>query len=684
MIEASTNIQSRVADLVREYVGFLESTLASGPGDLPWKINSVPVPGVLEWNNRENIDSGASGIILFLLEQCRQTGEEKILSTVDKSINNLLIYCQNNPTQNYSLYTGRAGVVYALIQRYLLKKDAKLIEKCLELIKPANQDFLYSTYTSDYLYDGRAGTLLVILHLYLISKEQFLLGYIDEFTRVIVSNARWSREGACWQSAEEVNLRAAPGFAHGAAGIQYVLQQLNQYCPNDALRFVLGETDRYIESCWVENLGNWGDFRINCSDQATLHAYRELYLREGLRGFGPKDDCCWANGTAGVLFSYLPTGYPRNFGTAIHTLTQKITGGNTEHKGLYRGVAGVGLYFLSQWEREEEYAPRGLALQLAGRLLPRLTKVNTDGGLLQGELGDVYFLLKAVHPHKRTENILIPFLDGAADGAAPGIRLSINLIELEKELLSQRLPGTVHLLHAISPGLLEGYFKKSAAEKPAWGIERFARFVEQIIEAKALPAVHAQLADLYHFEHEKLAFYEMTTKSSWQMYLDKRLRHDKNVRDLNEPDEWLARQVVAIGATTKIISTKWDWSASNEGSITDHDQTRQKYITNMTSPPGQFECILSVSEEFDEMGISIPLSFRLILHQFDEPTPVAQATKNIGRYIQALPKAALKGLLVELESLDATNFEDFMAFADTMAIRIIKMWLLRGVLVIKT
>src|SRR5579872_3650834 len=119
----------------------------------------------------ENIDTGTSGMLLLILDMYQRTQKPSYLAFANDAILRLVEWCRSHPTNNYALYTGRGGVAYLLIRRYMLDGDRSYLHLATELLKPANDRFLHSRYTTDYLYDGRAGTLLVLAYLYRMTGE---------------------------------------------------------------------------------------------------------------------------------------------------------------------------------------------------------------------------------------------------------------------------------------------------------------------------------------------------------------------------------------------------------------------------------------------------------------------------------------------------------------------------------
>ncbi|HEY8894693.1 MAG TPA: lanthionine synthetase LanC family protein, partial [Niastella sp.] len=230
MVDPILSTNTAIIELAEQYA----TVLISGGITKSGYFNSkpvVPCSDLLPWHNRENIDSGASGIVLFLIELYKQSANNRYLQLAGEIIDNILAYCRNNDTNNYSLYTGRAGVVYVLLEYWRLTQNDDLIKEALSLIRPCNKGFLNSDHSSDYLYDGRAGTLLVLFCLYQFTKESFLTGYIDQFVTAITGNMQSSADGFYWCAKGELAIRPSCSFAFGTAGIKYVFTQLRKYMP---------------------------------------------------------------------------------------------------------------------------------------------------------------------------------------------------------------------------------------------------------------------------------------------------------------------------------------------------------------------------------------------------------------------------------------------------------------------
>lgn len=630
----------------------------------------------LQWKNPESVDSGTSGIVLFLLELYRKTEEQQYLDAVNNAVNELIAYCKNNSTNNYSFYTGRGGVIYTLMQVYKTTGDYNLIQECQEMIKPANKEFLQSKYISDYLYDGRAGTLLIILQLYLICKDDSLLEYIDSFTNKIITNARLTQNGICWCGEEGLNLRPSCGFAHGAAGIRYVLSQLRTYFGNTSLTLLIDETDKYIDSCWVEEFGNWGDFRADILNAADLKKYKESYTHD-LVLFIPQDDCSWANGTAGVLFASDDKGAYSE--AAMDKLIAAIANNEIAACGLYDGLPGLGMFLLTGANRVSDYLLEKIKNKIAyGRLAT--AEINLQGGLMHSRLGGVYFLLKSLGNETLSENVLFPFIYDYDTQYEPVVDLSIDAAHVRRELLSKNYPRLVYLLQkAAADGFNE--FLERSEDDPKDEMQRFSSFMENESASIVSPSLHERLMDLYYFENEKFKFYYSQTRSPLQVYLDDLYSQDTNLEYLNRPDAWLLKQTLTVSDKIRIVYTRWDWSFVDDFKQMQNKGTLEKLVTNLTAPSQKHEYIFQPAGRLEFTEVSLVMALKLVVHRFDSLRTVGQALTEIRYYLQSLSEKGLDDFLIAVGAARSSNPAEFLQRLDKMVLDQVRPLVGRNILV---
>lgn len=622
-------------------------------------------PALLHWNNPENVESGRSGDVLFLLELYRQTGEERYLHAVNGAVQDLLDYCEAHPTYNYSLYTGRGGVIWMLMQLHAITGEDRLLADCLKLAKPAAQEYLHSRYTSDYLYNGRAGTLLLLLHLYLLTKEEFLLSYIGQFVQKILLNAGYDPRGISWRNGEEMDLRPSCGFALGTAGIRYALHQLSLCCADPALAFVLRGIDGFTDACWMEDAGNWGNASREILSRETLEAYRKEFAAGNPALLTPTEDFSWANGAAGILFA-LPAG-PEGMEERLAAAAENMTSFR-----LYDGLAGLGLY---QLQCGNTTSLNGIIAAVASAL--QEAKEEEDGGLLHGSTGQAYFLLKANAPAAR-ENILFPFHTGRQEDI--GLNASVGFPWLRKQLLIKTYPRTVFLLEKAAPAAFAAYLQQPATEGPSTEREKFAAFAADAAALKLAIPQHERIRDAYALEKAKCAFLEAETKPRLQTYLEELDFTDGIIQVLNKPDAWLLQQTLSISPKLKMVHTQWDWSSPDNFEPMSNPTTLEKYEKNLSSAPRRYEYIFQVSGRQEIMETYCDMSFQMVLHRFMEPKTLAQGIAEIRQYVHALPEKALVGLLHAVGAGKSSTPAEFVSQLDNMILDHVRPLIHRNIL----
>jgi hypothetical protein len=628
----------------------------------------------LDGANPENIGSGAGGIALFLLELYAQTRKERHLRAAERLIDDILVWCREHPTNNYALYTGRCGAIYVLMQYYVLTGNDAVIKECLELIRPANREYLHSRYTTDYLYDGRAGTLLTLLHLFLITSDGSLLACIHEFSQKIICNARMHAGSLFWNAEEEYHLKPPCGFAHGTSGVQYVLTRLAQIFPNPTLEFVLRALENYHDTCWVEEFRNWGNFRKPLQNNEALNEYKTAYLQGHSNLLAPKDDCFWADGATGMLFSSLIRENAKMPGNVNHRFKEIIDEGCASGN-LYDGLAGLGLYLLhtsgdtGSWELQE------IISLLTARLVA--SGLHTDGGLFHSDLGCLYFLLKATGTNPIRENILTPFLYEDVMPAGRGrTELPLDLNTVVKGLLAKNYPRTVYLLESVAPTFFKNY-------QPGGDGSSFAHCIENWTALHLPAAIRDRLMDLFSLEKEEYLFLMSDDRSAFQIYLDTLFHHVQVLEYLNRPDEWLLQQSVAISSKVKLLRSRWDWSFIDDFQRMQRKKVQNKFLLNLTSSPGSFEYLIQVSDKFTCGEVMLRIESLPGLKCFEGFRSIADFVIEVRHLLLSLPGGELRNILEDNGALRILSSSDFLKLLDTVILRQIRSALLKNILTIK-
>lgn len=634
------------------------------------ELSGFRFENTLKWENRENLDSGTSGVILFLIEYYKKTKNAQYLIVIDQYIADLLKYCNNHSTHNYSLYTGRGSVIYILIQRYQIDENKSFLNDALNLIVPAKNEFLNSEYTSDYLYDGRAGTLLLICELYRVTQSAFLLDYINQFLFRILSNMKFSVHGAFWSSEEEINLNPSCGFAYGAAGIRYVLHHLNQHTKLPILKSVIDRIDEFINFCWTEEIGNWADFRKDILDEKTLTQYKASYLNDDPDLFLPKDDCSWANGTIGILFSFFDETF--EYSTLIkEKLRKAVLLGNVKSDYLKDGLAGLGIYFLQEINAINPDLKEEIINELTNKLSSKPFEIQLKGGLLNGNLGAVYFLLKAVDDTAGSENILRPFY-----GHDLKVDFTLEFSDLRRNILQKYYPRTISLLETTEPMVFFEYLEALGQEDLTGELKRFKDFMKSIHQLEMEALTKALLSDIFKLETQRIDFFEQNKDSCFKMYIEDFLHHEHALRYFKEPKEWLMNQVLVISDKIKILNTEWSWRFDSNP-----QRMKKEHMLNFGLSPGKFEYIIQLAGKLEIKEFLQSEDKVILLHQFDHPKPVREAIAATKTYMET-PEGKL---MVEFlfKTFDDQETNDFFDNFDDIILYKIREWIYNGVLIIK-
>jgi Lanthionine synthetase C-like protein len=632
------------------------------------------------WKSPENIETGASGVLLFLIELFRQTRDEKYAALINEEIQQLLTYCKSTSSVNYSFYTGRGGVIYLLLQFYEITRDEELLKGALELIGPANEEYLYSDYTSDYLYDGRAGTLLIIIYLYQVSGEKFLLEYINEFAEKIISNAQVNGNAIFWNSKGDVSLKASCGFAHGAAGIRFVFMYLRRYCSNPLLQHIIEGADKFISSCVVPELKNWGNFKKNILNRKILKEYEVAYLSGNPNIFKPTDELNWADGTAGILFSAFTRMDAGEVEMGVAKLKSSITQAVAEPATLYSGLAGLAVtiyeanLILKDGELEE------LLEELTEWLISESASPDIKGGLFHGKLGIAYFFLKKGNFCKGSENILAPLLNSGKESPVPELDLTVSLNAMRRHFLFRIYPRTIYVAEGIDAEAVKMYFKTSGFDYFGHDIRCFEEFIEKQCKANAGAGNYKRLADVFSLEKTKHEFFISEKRTLLEIYLDRRHCHNKAMKVLAGAEEWFMNQSFSFSGDIKIAESQWDWSFDDEYSQLEIAPTKKRYLKNMEKQPAKFTYVIQVDGNGKLSENLFRADLVLLCEFFKEPKPVSQVFDEVRLYIQALSRDVLSQMLSrdgEVNTTDAGS-ELVMSIIEGN----IREWIHRGILVI--
>jgi hypothetical protein len=287
--------------------------------------------------------------------------------------------------------------------------------------------------------------------------------------------------------------------------------------------------------------------------------------------------------------------------------------------------------------------------------------------------------LKATQKEKTPENILAPFLNSVPGVDKPAIQLSVKLKVIKKELVAKLYPRTVHLLEVAAANVVSKHFEKPHEVDSANEIIAFVDFTNRLIQTKGVRDLTDRLNDVFSLEKAKLAFFQ-SQKSFLQVYLDTLLSKERSLHYLNQPNEWLLQQKVAMSDNIKSICTKWDWSLDAEGAPMDIKDMLKKHVNNLINQPKEYEYVFQVTNKFENLEFFFKPAFRLLLHRFDETKTLGQAMMEIRHYIQSLPVSTFSQLLFEIGVPQMYVSKDLQNLVAGAILRRIRIWIHKGTL----
>ncbi|MEO8550098.1 MAG: type 2 lanthipeptide synthetase LanM family protein [Kofleriaceae bacterium] len=205
---------------------------------------------------------GLSGCALFLAYLGAVTGDISYRRIARKSIALVRRHLERGPAHGPRLdvggFTGLGGIVYTLTHLAVLWNDPSLVveAKTIAGLIPASID-------DDRALDvisGSAGAIAALAVLNRVSPADELLRIASLCGTHLVEHQQLQDVGAAWTTSV-TSTRPLTGFSHGAAGMAWALQKLAAWTGETRFRTAAERAIAYERSTYVEDAGNWPDFR---------------------------------------------------------------------------------------------------------------------------------------------------------------------------------------------------------------------------------------------------------------------------------------------------------------------------------------------------------------------------------------------------------------------------------------
>ncbi len=176
--------------------------------------------------------SGNPGVVLFFLQAARATGDRSYLKDARAGADALLNAIAKDTEQSAGLYTGIAGIGFALIETYKATKEEKyrggalaVADRLRERAQERGAGVEWSDVTD--IISGSAGAGLFLLYAARELKQPTWRDVAARAGKRLIELARPENGGLKWAMDPKFP-RLMPNFSHGTAGVAYFLATLYQ------------------------------------------------------------------------------------------------------------------------------------------------------------------------------------------------------------------------------------------------------------------------------------------------------------------------------------------------------------------------------------------------------------------------------------------------------------------------
>ncbi|HEY1835588.1 MAG TPA: lanthionine synthetase LanC family protein [Candidatus Saccharimonadales bacterium] len=600
------------SDYLQEAIRIGEQLLADCEHDdhgASWTTPALNLDSSISWGKEEDLYGGVSGIVLFLIELYRQTGDKKYLKVAKEAMHWVDWYCERHPTNNYAFISGRMGVSFAYLKLHETTNEKKYLTKALRMAK-GSPTFLEAPHVNDFI-NGFAGTTLALIHLHAATREQWVLDDIQKYVNELLQNARFDGWGLYWDSSH-YEIRPLCGFSHGPSGIGFVFLELGHYFKNPTFYYVAELAFKYEDQYFDRRMGNWPDFRLDLHTSDKVREYEAAYKKGNVDALErPLYTNVWCHGAAGIGMARLRAlSLIKN---ASYDATVKRVLKKTQHSSdrsytLCHGKGGnVDLFIEDYLQRKNDTAlgaanaaatqaidQQKQAGKYASGLPHAITAGPEDPSLFNGIAGVGYFMLRVANP-EAVPSLLVPKLNVTAELTPKHLKSS--LAHIQKSLIANMLPRTLQILEQFAAMAAWKYFQDN--RDVANIIESFIAFSNEF--AALLPADQKRhLSDTLRLEVARIKL-QRTLKSNGALYIKDKINREAAGKLLAGSDDALLGHKFHVSPVVELIT-----------------QVRAVFLLKLAS------------DGVEETQINSFCSH--VLRQFTQPKSVAAAVNTIDAY----------------------------------------------------
>ncbi|UCD75876.1 MAG: hypothetical protein JSV91_02945 [Phycisphaerales bacterium] len=398
---------------------WLESVQVKTEHGIAWPV----APDSVETIER-NFYSGTPGVILFLLELHRATGEPLYLEEAKLGADDLLGWLESQDRiGDFGLHTGLAGCGFTLHEVFKTTRNERYLagaQRCVDLIRqhaqtsPQKEGIAWNETTD--IISGSAGIGLFLLYAAaeMDDAESLQLAFRagDRLIQMALPVPLDDAEPGLKWFMDRDYPKLFPNFSHGTAGVCYFLTCLHQVQPDLEDRSPTGDQDRFLNAALAG-----ARYLLSIADQSEGRCliFHHEPGDEGLFYLG------WCHGPVGTsrLFHRLAqvTGeeswmeWVHRGASTIMTsgIPETRTDGFWNNAGACCGSAGVASFFLSLHETTGRPEYLDFARKMNGDIMSRATRVELEDGRIA---------LKWIHAEHRIQPDLLQAQTGYMQGAA--------------------------------------------------------------------------------------------------------------------------------------------------------------------------------------------------------------------------------------------------------------------------
>lgn len=597
----------------------------------------------------ENIYSGNSGTLLFLIEYYNIYKKKETEKMIIESSNWIENYCNQNETINYGFYTGRAGVSYVFIKACIALNNDQYYKSSKDIIAPFFKTLTDDTKTYNFdLLTGISGTLMVLLHQLNYKHDEDTLKWVTTLTNILLKNFKFSKTGGLNWGRSKNSKDSLCGMSHGAAGISWVLYELGYFFSNQDIKAIAKQAYLYERSHYDKRKKNWPDFRDTIEDNPDIQEI--LQSKKAINQ--PKNKVffsAWCHGAPGIGLTRLrmheltgETNFLDESKAALSTtiaLSKKKTFSNYS---LCHGVGGNS-FLISQFNKFHPDAKLQSIVdksvlsairqkEVYGQYYSSLNKKTKleDNSLFNGYVGVGYFMLFSNSTTTQNPDILCPAIQVIKQ---PDINL-FKPVNIKEAAYKSIYPITIHVIKHLDPGT----YKSLISQYLDLGDIRLKTIIKENIKNQIKESSHyIFFNDAFIYENIKLRFDESSPGDS-NIHLDKYYNANYNRSEQQED-----KVHFQLNPHCRIKHTKWPWLSiiKNDKSDLNHFlQQKGTYpILIQRFPGGIGEFQLTELNHLIISCLKSPKSFIQLIDDIEKYIPIDDHITLIKKQLDILVNA---------------------------------------------